>query len=495
MNIENMQDMLNSEEWRNKLEWSDCFILEEDHPWKGLNVRKRHHPLLYFNQTKKLLKDIEYQWNLCDCFQPINSFIIEEKVDDDRIFFSFKYMMSLEKITFQAENWGSLNIDTLEPELELAASDHFNNVTIKTRTIKKMNESVIFRMDNPIYFMKARIKLNRVNGQQLTNINVTFFGCSLVCGGVKTISTDILYYIQLQVYIPTTCLWYVEPARSTSIVFNILDKELDCDTSDLKISDGSKLLRVGEKESLTSFCKQGVDSLESLLYPKVWVLYTSGSSRKIYVEHFSLIYHGGCDRQYLIKEDEGYINASIHGASDIQQMKFDCSIFLRRMDKEPFVISFEDFYLFSLTKSSCTSNYVMIYSGNKEIFNIPFCDSISPPKYIDARYGWIRLKIVNSAPIYDINILIKHQLLKTFNLSLLNSTGTNNTNLFDYEATASRIIFWTVIGIVIFVTIVMVFYNKIEICLQFFKYIIKSARRRKKIRSKDLISANLDSFF
>ncbi|KAF1744022.1 hypothetical protein MXB_474, partial [Myxobolus squamalis] len=269
--------------------------------------------------------------------------------------------------------------------------------------------------------------------------------------------------------------------------------KLDCSVSDIIVADGSNLFYDRQHKWITSLCKNSITTIENLLYSSIWLFYTSGSSSKSYVEHFSMIYHGGCDRQYILTEKDGYVNVSIHGASDIKKMKFDCSLYLSRADKQGFIISFKKFDLFSLKKSSCTSNYLMIYSGNDEINNIPFCDSIMPPEYIDARYGWIRLKIVNNAPVYDIDMVIQYQLLSGFTLPSEqdeNKQDTENT----YEKKASIIIFWALICVVVLITIGIVGYSFIERFIRGSRLIFLRMARKDRIYPKEelILSQTMD---
>lgn len=485
--LKNLENVMSSEEWRTKLEWSHCFILEEDHPWKGLRVRKRQHPFTYSNETQDLLNRT-YQLKLCDCYQPVNHILEKTSQTEKEIIFEFSYMMSIEKIIINL----SQNYSTFEILVDLAIgiTENFINYTRSGN----INNFIKFKMYNPPYLKSLKLNFINITSLEFEKVNVSFFGCSLVCGGVKNSYTDMLYYISMQLDFPTMCLWYIEPYKATSIVFNVLSKEIDCDISDIIIIDGNLKIERENKDFLTSLCKQSIDSTESILYSKVWILYTNGGSKKLFVEHFSFIYHGGCDRQYILDEDEGSVNVSIHGASDIKKMKFDCSIVLRKQKSQPFVISFDNFYLFSLTKSGCTSNYMMIYSGSDEVYNIPFCDSISPPKYILVRYGWVRLKIINNAPIYDINMIINHKILKLFDVKLLNiSTKSNDTDK-NYEATASLIAMWTIVGFAICMAIVAIFFKHINKIFKYTKSKFKLYRNFKNLSNKELALNNLDNF-
>ncbi|KAF0991238.1 hypothetical protein HZS_4818, partial [Henneguya salminicola] len=486
--FENIEGSIDFEGVRKILEWSECFILEDKHPWKGLKVQKRKHPFVYNNQTIGLLQDRDYQLKLCDCSQVINPLIKKVEYSYHSITYTFRYMMMLEKFELFSNSWYSRNLSTLDLKLQIISGDFIYNINLEENKINSDKKMLKYKLSQRPYLMKLRVLLNISHPRDVMSNNtyIKFYGCSLVCGGIKTSVTDILYYIQLQMDFPTICLWHIQPVRSTSIVFNVLDMELDCDASNIIVADGSRPFFESKNTWITSLSKNSISMIENLLYPSIWFYYIAGASTKIHVEHFSMIYHGGCDHQYILTEKEGTLNVSIHGASDIQKMKFDCSVFIRRSDKKGFIISFQQFYLFSLTKSSCTSNYVMIYSGNSEINNIPFCDSISPPKYIDARYGWIRLKIVNSAPIYDINMVIQYLLLEDFKLDkYTNHISSNSEN--DYEKTASVIVFWSFVGIVLFITLIVVTYGRIEKTADNIRRYFLSVIRRKKIQLEEEI--------
>ncbi|KAF1744023.1 hypothetical protein MXB_475, partial [Myxobolus squamalis] len=139
---------INFEDMRKKLEWSECFILEDNHPWNGLRVRKRVHPFVYNNESRKLLKEREYQLNLCDCYQLINHLIDSKEDEEENIInYEFKHIMSVDKIEIRLNNCSLLNISSIRLNLEIDFGHRKFIIPQDEKKIRKDNDVIRYRFN------------------------------------------------------------------------------------------------------------------------------------------------------------------------------------------------------------------------------------------------------------------------------------------------------------------------------------------------------------